>query len=176
MRTPKASRNLNEQPVNFARSAFGVRRVLASLFRISITVMPGSLVLVKDDPGQIGINDCQTGVDQRRRRRITFEMIGSDNPPGDQRKSQSADDTDHPGWKIRTENIDCRRTVTHRSNHEDQYPDQQDQSCKRDVSGPTSPRRWKIRNNSRLCFHLRGCLTSGGAGRARSPTLSASAA
>ena len=77
------------------------------------------LVLIKDDPRQKGIDNRQGRVDERRRRRITFEMICSDNPPGDQRKSQSADDADHPGWKIRAENVDRRRTVTHRSNHED---------------------------------------------------------
>src|SRR5262245_11851126 len=135
------------------------------------------LVLVKNDPRQKSVNDRQAGVDERRWRRITFEMIGPDNPPGDERKCQSAHNADHPGWEIRTENIDRRRTVTHRSNHKDQYPDQQDESCKGDMSGPTAPSRWKIRNNSRsFRFHLRGCLTSGGAGRARSPTLNASAA
>ena len=97
------------------------------------------LVLVKDDPRQKSVNDRQTRIDERRRRRITFKMIRSDNPTADQRQSQPADNADHPCWKIGTENIDCGRAVTHRSNHEDQYPDQQYESCKRDVSGPTAP-------------------------------------
>src|SRR6476646_5589276 len=127
------------------------------------------LVLVENDPCQKGVNNSQARVDERRRIRVRLKMISSNDPPGDQRKNQPADDADHPSWKIRTQNIDRRRTVTDWSNHEDQYPDQQDDSCKRDVSGSTAPCGWKIRTNSRkFCFHLRGCLTIGGVGRARS--------
>src|SRR5215470_5731201 len=107
------------------------------------------LVLIKNDPRQKCIDDCQARIDERRGRSVRFEVIRPNNPSAAQRKSQPADDADHPGWKIRTENVDRRRTVTHRSSHEDQYPDQQDESCKRDVSGPTAPSGWKIRNNSR---------------------------
>jgi hypothetical protein len=142
-----------------------------------MTAILSVLVLIKNDPRHKSVNYRQAGVDEWCRRGVRFEVISSNNPSADQRQSQPAYNADHPCRKIGTENIDCGRAVTHRSNHEDQYPDQQDESCKRDVPGPAAPSGWKIRNNSgKFCFHLRGCLTIGGVGRARSPTLSASAA
>jgi len=97
------------------------------------------LVLVKNDPRRKSVDDRQARVDERCRRGVRFEVISSNNPSADQRKRQPADNADHPGRKIGTENIDCGRAGTHRSNDEDQYPDQEDESCKRDVSGPAAP-------------------------------------
>jgi len=144
---------------------------------LNMTATLSVLVLIKNDPCHKSVNYGQARIDERRRRGVRLKMIRSNDPSADQCQSQPADNTDHPCRKIGTENVDCGRAVTHRSNHEDRYPDQQDESCKRDVPSPAAPSGWKIRNNSgKFCFHLRGCLTSGGAGRARSPTLSASAA
>ena len=66
------------------------------------------LVLVKNDPRHKSVNGGQARIDERRWRRVLLKMIRSNDPPGDQRKNQPADDADHPGWKIRTENIDRR--------------------------------------------------------------------
>jgi hypothetical protein len=66
------------------------------------------LVVIEDDPGAEGIDKHQTRVDERRRRSVTFQMIRSNNPSAEQRQSQSANNADHPGRKIRTQNIDRR--------------------------------------------------------------------
>jgi len=66
------------------------------------------LVLVKNDPRHKSINDRQARIDERRRRRVRLKMIRSNDPSADQRQSQPADNADHPGWKIRTEDIDRR--------------------------------------------------------------------
>ena len=66
------------------------------------------LVLIEDDPRHKSINDRQARIDERRRRRVRLKMIRSNDPSADQRQSQPADNADHPGWKIRTEDIDRR--------------------------------------------------------------------
>src|SRR4029077_16699035 len=102
-------------------------------------------------------------------------------PVRDKRQRQPAYNADHPGRKIGTEDIDRRGAVTQRSNHEHQGPDEQEQPNKHARPRPIAPDSWRIVAAARgdwrkFRFHLRGVLTSGDAGRARSPTLSARAA
>ena len=63
------------------------------------------LILIKNDPRQKSVNDRQTRVDERGRRCVRFEVICSNDPSGDQRQSQPADDADHPCRKIGADNI-----------------------------------------------------------------------
>jgi hypothetical protein len=66
------------------------------------------LILVKNDPRHKSVNERQASIDKRRRRRVRLEMIRSNDPSGNQRQSQPADNADHPCWKIGAENINCR--------------------------------------------------------------------
>src|SRR5437868_14826801 len=120
-------------------------------------------VLIKQDPGRECEDDRETRIDERRRAEVWLQVADLNNPVRDERQRQSADDADHPRWKIGAENIYCWRAVTenvHRKETDDQQrQDDNDKSQERAT-----------------IFHRLGRLTSGGAGRARSPTLSASAA
>jgi hypothetical protein len=64
-------------------------------------------VLVKQNPGREREDDHQTRVDQRGRTDVRLQVTHLRNPMRDQRQRQSAQDADHPCWKIGAEHIDC---------------------------------------------------------------------
>jgi hypothetical protein len=68
-------------------------------------------VLVEKNPGREGENDHETRINEGRRTNVRFEIANLNDPMRDQCKRQSAQDADHPGRKIRAENIDRQRMV-----------------------------------------------------------------
>src|SRR6266403_3890114 len=68
-------------------------------------------VLVEQNPGRECEDDHQRRIDERRRTNVRFQVARLDNPMRDESQRQSAHNTDHPGRKIGTENVDGRRVM-----------------------------------------------------------------
>ena len=65
-------------------------------------------VLVKENPRREGEDDHETRVDEWRRTEVGFQVADLQDPMGNQRQRQSANNTDHPCRKIGAEKIDSR--------------------------------------------------------------------
>src|SRR3954451_11987371 len=63
-------------------------------------------VLVKQKPGREGEDDHEARVDERSRTEISFQVANLQDPVGNERQRQPAQDADHPGRKVRAEDID----------------------------------------------------------------------
>src|SRR6266480_278361 len=62
-------------------------------------------VLVEQNPGRECEDDHQRRIDERRRTNVRFQFANLNDPVRDEGQSKAAQDTDHPGRKIGTENI-----------------------------------------------------------------------
>ena len=65
-------------------------------------------VLVKENPRREGEDDHETRVDEWRRTEVGFQVADLQDPMGNQRQRQSANNADHPCRKIGAEKIDSR--------------------------------------------------------------------
>ena len=65
-------------------------------------------VLVEQNPGRECENDHEARVDQRSRTEVRFQFANLNDPVRDEGQRKAAQDTNHPGRKIGTENINRR--------------------------------------------------------------------
>src|SRR5947208_16803074 len=86
-------------------SIFAEVATLSSFEGVAIWCMS---VLVEQNPGRECEDDQQRRIDERRRTNVRFQFANLNNPVRDEGQRKAAQDTNHPGRKIGTENINRR--------------------------------------------------------------------
>jgi len=134
-------------------------------------------VLVKQDPGCEREDDHQARVDNWCRADVWFQIAKLDERMRDQRQRQAADDADHPRREVRAKNVHRQGMLTgnahcHETKKEnDEAGDNKLQNCS---NGSHLSNDFAAPGDFCVCLttEARGVL---GEGRAKSPTLNASA-
>ena len=129
-------------------------------------------VLVEQNPSRECEDDHETGINERCRTDVRPQVQPLNNQLDGKRKREAAQDADHPRWKVRAEDVDCRGMMTGEA---DRDPPKNDNS-QTDGGKPQ-----KCSTGSHFCKLLRRVnsifgVTVAVGGLARSPTLNASAA
>src|ERR1043166_4003544 len=130
-------------------------------------------VLVQQDPGREREDDHQTRIDERRRTDVRFQVLHLDEPVRDKCQRQPAQKTNHPSREVRAKNVDRRRMMAGDPNRDptknDNYEAERGKFQKYSTASHFCTR---MPARGEPCVGLAVCI----AGRARSPTLNASAA